>query len=184
MGEADFQGADPAAMGGLAADIASAVDVLGAFQEAVESILGALEGGCWVGPDADAFGAALDTWRRRVHDTAAALDARGTELRDHGEEQEVASAAGTSADDGALAGLRAGSGRVPADDGARRASSGPAGPAGPAGPNMMIATPEMIETLDRLLREHVPGYSRLPEMPRPDRSHETPAERLLRLSRM
>ncbi|UYG17954.1 WXG100 family type VII secretion target [Brachybacterium huguangmaarense] len=194
MGEADFHGADPTALEELAAEVGAAVDLLGALEQAVETILGTLDGGCWVGPDADAFGAALGDWRRRAHEAAVVLDARGTELRDHGEEQEAASASETAAGatsrglptvPGArgwpglrsLVGSRSGPGDGRADDLPVRAR-------GPLGPNMMIATPETTETLDRLLREHVPGYSRLPEMPVPDRSQETPAERLVRLSRM
>ena len=129
MTDHGFHGADTAAMADLSGLIDNGAQALHAVLDTVDGVLRRIEGGCWIGPDADAFTASAQQAGTVLAQVLHEVAARGEEVAEHGREQEEASA--PEADGGGARVVRASS-AAGASSGVLAASSA-AGSAGVQG---------------------------------------------------
>lgn len=129
MTDHGFHGADTAAMADLSGLIDNGAQALDAVLDTVDGVLRRIEGGCWIGPDADAFTASAQQAGAVLAQVRHEVAARGEEVAEHGLEQEEASA--PDADRGGAGVVRASS-AAGASSGVLAASSA-AGSAGVQG---------------------------------------------------
>ena len=129
MTDHGFHGADTAAMADLSGLIDNGAQALDAVLDTVDGVLRRIEGGCWIGPDADAFTASAQQAGAVLAQVRHEVAARGEEVAEHGREQEEASA--PDADGGGAGAVRASS-AAGASSGVLAASSA-AGSAGVQG---------------------------------------------------
>ena len=129
MTDHGFHGADTAAMADLAGLIDNGAQALDAVLDTVDGVLRRIEGGCWIGPDADAFTASAQQAGAVLARVRHEVAARGEEVAEHGREQEEASAPDA---DGGGAGVVRASSAAGASSGVLAASSA-AGSAGVQG---------------------------------------------------
>lgn len=129
MTDHGFHGADTAAMADLSGLIDNGAQALDAVLDTVDGVLRRIEGGCWIGPDADAFTASAQQAGAVLAQVRHEVAARGEEVAEHGREQEEASAPDA---DGGGAGVVRASSAAGASSGVLAASSA-AGSAGVQG---------------------------------------------------
>ncbi|GEM_PF-3042762 len=129
MTDHGFHGADTAAMADLSGLIDNGAQALDAVLDAVDGVLRRIEGGCWIGPDADAFTASAQQAGAVLARVRHEVAVRGEEVAEHGREQEEASAPDA---DGGGAGVVRASSAAGASSGVLAASSA-AGSAGVQG---------------------------------------------------
>lgn len=128
MTDHGFHGADTAAMADLSGLIDNGAQALDAVLDTVDGVLRRIEGGCWIGPDADAFTASAQQAGAVLARVRHEVAARGEEVAEHGREQEEA-----SAPDGGGAGVVRASSAAGASSGVLAASAGVQGATGSPG---------------------------------------------------
>lgn len=168
MSGSGFQGADTGAMADLAGAMGAAGEAMRTIAEHMTGLVERIRGGCWTGPDAEAFDADLTGAARHALGAGELLEARGREVGAHAEEQEEASRAEDADAPGG---------------GARPVGSGRGGPREiPAAPQMLVMPPGQQERIRAWLEEHVPGAAAPHEeqTPAPTSAEERLGEWMLR----
>lgn len=189
MADDGFQGADTAAMADLSGLIENGARALDAVLSTVDDLLRRIEGGCWTGPDADAFAASTQQTGERIGLLREDLGARGEEVGRHGREQDEASAPDADGGGGIPAAGPTGSAEAFAAAGAATAGAATAQRAGgastaaapsiPSAPQMMVMDDGTMRRVDEGLRGL--GLPGLPVVPAGSASREESLAEAVRL---
>lgn len=174
MAGSGFQGSDTGAMADLGRLVEGGAETLRTVAEELGDMVERIRGGCWIGPDADLFAAALAARSRGAAEAGERLRARARELAIHAREQDEAS--GPEDGSGAVAGDRVGR-RMAAPDGA--SESGRDRP--DDGVRVMVMDPATRARARQWVSAHAPGVPELPTPP--DERPRTRAERLAEMMR-